>query len=346
MAQEPQQTHLNQYHELRDFKRHDINLRATLFRNRLTYRCRIRDYCLGGMLVIFEKPFAKEQIPILVKGEDLVIGFQLEVNRNNRWLRQKLRVARLVKGGCGVTFVDPSSEFIRSLTDNIKNSIQIADTDAEKTRPAGVSRRLRQLLAVCNSLTIRYLPGIYDEIYTKSHAQLLLHARDKARNNLDQNAIFDDILILEHSWSKKQTTFIEYMQKKLDRMILQEGDSPVDGAGATRFQLALVEQNEFEDWLSIAEMTNKVQTHYSELLYKLGRQYSILTRCQEQILDFPLGPDTVGHALQEILSGLGLRADVKHTVFDQAASVLISQLKVFYEELLESLTLIQSSRHG
>ena len=117
-----------------------------------------------------------------------------------------------------------------------------------------------------------HLPLVYKEIFLKSNKALLAYASRESISNLEQNAIFDDIQLLESVWDKKESVFLGYLHKKIVHMVHRETGFLSGINGATQYQLALVDQNEFEDWLCVTDLAIKIQGEHRYSMHVLTQQ--------------------------------------------------------------------------
>ena len=104
------------------------------------------------------------------------------------------------------------------------NNMQKITSAMEKV----AASKIRKAISVCQRTVNVHLPGIYREIFHRSHKALTAHASCDSLTNLERNSVFDDIQLLESLWDKKESVFLGHVHKKIVKMV---GGNPDDVPG-------------------------------------------------------------------------------------------------------------------
>ena len=338
MSQTAVEGHSSQGEERRTYQRYAVDLNALVTSSEERWlKCNIRDYCLGGMLVVFADEETAQQGADLRANDNVIIEFPLVVDGVIKSLSQQCRIARLVEGGFGLVFVDPDSDFIDVLREFTRITIAPKAPGERSLPPARLASKIRKAVSICQRTVNIHLPGIYREIFHRSNKALLAHASRESLGNHERNAIFDDIQLLESLWDKKESVFLGHIHKTIVKMVHKETGLLTGATGETKYQLALVDQNQFEDWLCITDLASRIQAEHRYSLFTLGQQLASLTTHSDDQMEVPVAPNVFGGAIREILEPLRVGVETQQIIFREAADVLTEKLGKFYAHLIDEL---------
>ena len=339
MSQTAVEGHSSQGEERRTYQRYAVDLNALVTSSEERWlKCNIRDYCLGGMLVVFADEATAQQGADLRANDNVMVDFSLVIDGVIKSLSQQCRIARLVEGGFGLVFVDPDSDFIDVLREFTRVTIAPKAPGERSLPPARLASKIRKAVSICQRTVNIHLPGIYREIFQRSKKALLAHASRESLGNPERNAIFDDIQLLESLWDKKESVFLGHIHKTIVKMVHKETGLLTGATGETKYQLALVDQNQFEDWLCITDLATRIQAEHRYSLFTLGQQLASLATHSDDQMEVPVAPNVFGGAIREILEPLRVGVETQQIIFREAADVLTEKLGKFYTHLIDELS--------
>ncbi len=324
--------------ERRVYQRYAANLDALVSSNKnQVLTCSIRDYCLGGMLVVFADDEASQQGANLNANDLVSIDFSLVLDGVTKTLTQQCRIARLVAGGLGLVFVDPAPVFLETLKEFTKVTVS-PTTPKDRNRPTPrLTNKVRKAVSICQRAVNTQLPLVYREIFHRSRKALSEFASRDIRTTQERRTIADDIQVLETVWDKKESVFLGHLHKQIVQMVHKETAILSGWSDETEYQLALVDQSDFEDWLCITDLAIKIREYHRRALHVLSQQLNSLSALPEANIELPVAPNVFGGAIHEILQPLSVGADTQHIIFEVAANVLAEKLGDFYSHLTDEL---------
>ena len=98
-------------------------------------------------------------------------------------------------------------------------------------------------------------------------------------------------------------------------------------------QLALVDTEQFEDWLAITEIISKTENRFTDELLDLRALLGMLVKPWSHKDVIPVGPASILWAFDDALDGMDLRRQVRHDIYRCFEGALVPVLVPFYEAL-------------
>lgn len=289
--------------------------------------CVVKDFCVAGMFIQTDE----RELRTIYMHDRAVLYFSLVVGGERRDLQLKLRVCRVVAAGLGVAFQNPDPKTVEMLQ-------RLATLDAPATS-APLSETQKRFAPEFG----RVLPGLVSLIETAARAAadefarrvgdaFFAAARDAKTNH--ETMLFTDA---QTALRGRAGELREQVPRTLVRAIEILGNPLVERATPAEVvplsNLALVDKDEFEEFLSVSEAVSELETRYKEPLYALSRRLGALARRAMDNSNNPAGPAVVCNAFAESLKGVFTNRATSDLAYKTLRRVLEPHLAALYEAL-------------
>lgn len=315
--------------ERRVFQRHPIHLVGHIAMDgRTEMPCVIHDYCPGGMLISFESgmtPSAlSDDYPIQI-GSRAVLRCVIPTDGQSQEKRLEVRIAHLGAGRAGLAFV-AVDRFALALLHEYAQSFPAAahpsgaHGDAARTPLDSAARN--ELVPRCERIIRDALAPLMSKFLTLVNKDLFESARD-SHDVTQQNALFHTIRVLNDNKAKFRTAFAHSVDAYLQHAEEEQRKAPAEGTGADwSFEsLALVQEHEFDKWLSVADFMDSAETEFRELLNALRERLSVVFGRPMNDETNPYGPMLFVKSFQQALDQFELKHSMTltcHKIFKKA----------------------------
>jgi EAL domain-containing protein (putative c-di-GMP-specific phosphodiesterase class I)/GGDEF domain-containing protein len=108
--------------------------------------------------------------------------------------------------------------------------------------------------------------------------------------------------------------------------------------------LALVDEAQFEEWLSLSAVVQRIESDHSQPLVDLRRRYGVLRVLPLDRVSDPFGPEAIMRAFQKAIEPLDLPTPVRVVVYETFGEALRNQCAALYEALNQVLALLDEPR--
>lgn len=282
--------------------------------------CLMKDICSGGALL--ELRDAGNEDRRLGRGDVVLIRMFLGEGENIREHELRARIAHVDKRLFGVSFFNPDDTTLNILL----NAAQ-ARPEAQASIMAPESKMLverlgQQLLLYCRDRFVDFF---------KHADERLLAAAESARSNTDQRMFFDAITLLR----KQQTSLRARFQLVLNASFVHvdSGTQPrADVSG-----LALIDKNQFEEWLVVKVMASRVQETCHGPLFGLQVRLDELGHSAPGRQHNPFAPAAICEAFQDAITLLHPTMAVEKVLYRAFEETVLVGLYDVYEALNNTL---------
>ncbi|NKB99737.1 MAG: DUF1631 family protein [Pseudomonadales bacterium] len=339
----------------RKFARQPIQLSALVHPDQgRSWLCSIRDFCEAGMLLSGGggtrswDATGAEAGP----GDDVALHFSVASPTGQQHFRTRARIARVLDGGNGLGVVfdegiedgafkalldyavaagtavpdelpEPEPEALAAEQSRADSAAKTSsgkvksDDDAalrdSRISPKAADRLKSRILAVVTRSSSRVITAI-----TKVAAQeFLLKARD-AGTNAVQTRYFEALDSLEKAEKSIVDTFttslvsgvesVSDLEAALDRRRKRESGNTA--------KLELVDTQQFEDWLQVAEVISKAENRFKDPLLDMRAQFGLLAKPWSHKDVLPVGPAAFCWAFDDALNTGSFQAHVRKELYD------------------------------
>ncbi len=160
----------------------------------------------------------------------------------------------------------------------------------------------------------------------------LFRMADKAGNNLEQNRYLHarNELREQRRWLEKQ--LLEHMRQAFDNFL--NCDDTASDVTQSEAELALVDNDQLEQAIAVANMTRRANADYAEALYALNQRLSALAGGHKiGDLGNPVAPAVFAEALRNALQSLPLDIAAKLVCYKIYDGALLSKVDKLYHLL-------------
>jgi len=162
----------------------------------------------------------------------------------------------------------------------------------------------------------------------------LFNQANKAHNNSEQQTLFAAEKHVTEQGSKIQTVFLSAIAEQLKcwveglPQIINEKDSHKDKQEQS---LSLVQQDDFEDWLSAKVTSTHIQSRLSHASFEVRQLLDMISEARPENCFNPLGANIITEAFREAIEHLAIEKDVRQVAFDIFEQVAGHQLQAVYQ---------------
>lgn len=325
-----------------------------------SWLCTIRDFCQSGMLLTGAGGSSSLMATggKFDSGAEISLHFSVATPKGQLHFRLPCVVARVLDNGAGLGIRYPQGlqsdafdalleyavasgtvsrrEFSgdAEITDVVEGQVpdellrdhRVSEQDADR-----IKRRLRRVME-------RAVERISRNFYDSASKNLLAKARDAGTNAM-QMMFFEGLDQLEKGEAQVKSSFAELVLKQIDQV--SEFESVLEKrrrreTGNTQ-KLELVDTEEFEEWLVVAEVISKAEGRFSDTLIDLRTMLELLAKPWGHKDVVPIGPAVLTWAFADAIETLEFRRNVKSEVFTEFQNTLIPVLESLYSALTTML---------
>lgn len=233
--------------------------------------------------------------------------------------------------------------FVEMFPANAYAALQVLAKSAPTRHPAAVpaqrDAKQQQTLADCQAAFKRFITQVIAHFYRSLAGNLNMSAAGSART--------EDRWLISNAYP-----LIDAQRVKLEQAYLADdyGHGPVsneqlatasDAAG-----LSLVALAEFDEWLTISTLTNKLDLEYASGIYSFEARYNILLNKSLSGQDHPYGPHYIVQTMRKVISAANFNPVVVAILYKSFYEALDALMGDFYGQLNAILAYIDLSRAG
>ncbi len=293
----------------------------------------IRDYCQTGLYVaVLGAGTPDSAIPVLM-GTPVEVEFA--VPHAGAFVCHG-RVARIAPGGVGV--------LVTAMPEGALQALRRAE--GRLARPAFLSvgsdlgpQHAHELLLECDNLFQRIFDGALEDFFQQAVERLAEASQDEPIY-LERSLYDNAIQALLQQRSGIADDFFAAMRGHIRK---PEAIVAPSSARAKK-SLALVEEDEFEDWLNLSAVINQIEEAVVAPLHEVGQRYGRLIGTQVDRKSNPFGPEVVCRTLQGAIQGLGFSNAIRAAIYKALGQAVSLHVPALYQQLnraLESLSPIE-----
>ncbi|MEM9743179.1 MAG: DUF1631 family protein [Pseudomonadota bacterium] len=214
-----------------------------------------------------------------------------------------------------------------------------SSVDEAKLRDRRISAdQARTLRSKVATVTERGLGRLCNQIFAMAQERLLINARD-AGTNTAQALYFEGLDALEKSETKVRADFtrrvLEQIAKVSDLDTVMERRQRREGGKPKT--LELVDTDDFEAWLGVAEIISKAESRFEGPLLDLRAQFGLIAKPWSHKDVLPVGPAVLTWSFDDAIRAMDLRRQVRDDVFECFEESLKKSLGNLYTALNQLL---------
>lgn len=203
----------------------------------------------------------------------------------------------------------------------------------------------KKLISSIRAVVVKVLPEMNSAFFSYMDEELLKLARD-SQSNAEQSEYFAAMSNLEKA---KKTVGRGFSNEVLDQIdnprdlnkLLEDrlsAETERKEKQASRVKLSLVNTEEFEDWLAIANIISRSERNYDRYLQEIRARLGLLVDSWAHVEANPLGTSVFCHAFDVSIRNVDLSKEIRQKVysgFEAKAIPLFLKLYMSVTKLLE-----------
>ncbi|MEM7408485.1 MAG: DUF1631 family protein [Pseudomonadota bacterium] len=239
------------------------------------------------------------------------------------------RPARITERGLGVAFTDDYQALVHAI---MTAAVGAAEADAA-ARPKAAPEQ-EQLVRTLQGTVNEWLPACLTSFVNEAEARLVARA-SQSLSNAEQTPYFDAITELKALVGTLGGSVGEVLEARLQNLgqPIQVKQSQSGFGGG----LSLVEKDEFEIYLTVADMASKAEHKFDQELFELGRYLSGVAGTTIDNANNPLAPAGFADPFHEHMNDAAMPPDALGLVYTAFEESVIRELDGLYDRLTERL---------
>ncbi|MEM7220978.1 MAG: DUF1631 family protein [Pseudomonadota bacterium] len=323
-----------------------------------SWLCTIRDFCQGGMLLTGAQNKVLAAVEGFVPGAPIDVHFSVATPRGAVHFRLPAVIARLLdnatglgivyRGGLPIDAFDALMEYAVASGTVTRGALDGTQPTAESqsAQPDALLRDQRvsnedaaRVRAQLKSVMKRALERISGNFFSRAKDQLLAKSADAGTNAIEM-MYYEGLQQLTKQESAIDAAFRAEVLAQIDSVadfhaVLEKRRRRETGSSPNK--LALVDQDQFEDWLVVAETISKTENRLREPLLDLAALLELLAKPWGHKDILPIGPAVVTWAFADATDSLDLRRQVREDLFAVFQQVMLPILDSLYRGVRTSL---------
>ena len=322
----------------RAYTRYIVNLTGRCCQGVICSQIEIRDFCHGGMFLVYatSENAMDELILAPAQGEVITISFSLP-SAPAEMLEVQGRVVRSDLKSLGIAFVQPNYlilekilRYARSYQEQKTPSAPAYDADSLSVR-SDVTYEV--LLKNVRTMTLKPIRALIDS-YILKQSVVLMEMADKSVDITEQNAYFSAIELFKKQKKEFRAAFLNGIRQIVFSKPANIGQG-VDGQGKIipPSDLSLLDDDAMDDWIARSDISDKAESSHFEALIGIEQRFSVLLGMKIWKQNNPIGPEAFSRAFQEALKQL----DIGKTAYFLCCKVFRDVLKDGLDELYKTI---------
>ena len=289
----------------------------------LTLHGEIRNYCQAGLYLALPDPLDPSSLTLLPETR-VEVEFSTPQQVGRRDFRIEARVAHSLPNGLGLHVASMPQEALQALQ-------AAARAEAADTGTSRIDPEMRQSLQQeCTAQFSTFLNEVFKDFFLQVPDRLA-EAGDQVSGYLEQNRY----RFVAQELLRKRVEIKEHFFAAIREHLQRSPRRPEDAAAGevSPQELALVEDEQFEDWLNLSAVINQVESDLNPLLVDFQRRYGLLTATDLDSKNNPFGPEVICRTFQDAIRALDHSNPMRATIYKTFGTGLAQR----YPPLLEQL---------
>ncbi len=226
---------------------------------------------------------------------------------------------------------EPESDPAEPLEDGEIPESLLRDQSIKEVDASKIKGRLKKTMG-------RTAARILDSFLETCNTEMLEHARD-AGTNAVQMMYFEGLDQLEKRGEELRARFADGVLDPIEHVsdletVLEKRRRQETGNSS---KLELVDTEEFEEWLAVAEIISKAENRFSDSLFDIRTQLGMVAKPWSHKDVVPVGPSVIAWAFDDAIGALDIRRKVQYEMFRIFGEVLMPNLENLYATLSAEL---------
>src|SRR5512139_1869605 len=291
----------------------------------------IRDYCATGFYIAFLEADTPDATLSALVGTPVQVEFAVA---DSAVFRCSGRVARVSPGGVGV--------FVEAMPEGALHALRRAGErlalPVSARRGAGLSAQQAHALQLeCTSLFRRFLSAVMQDFFQRAVERLAEAGQDEL--GFLERARYDHGV---RELAQRRSGIEEDLFNAIRERIQDIGPTAeAPGGKPAANKLALVEEDEFEDWLNLSAVIRQIDADIGLQLDTFEQRYSRLVGMPVDRKNNPFGPEMIGRAFQAAIQALDFPNPMRAFLYKVLGDAVSNHGAALYEQLNQTLVSLQ-----
>lgn len=286
--------------------------------------CRMKDISLGGALLELREMAGQDERAL--KRDDVVL-VRMFLGRGEAVREHELRarIAHVDTRFLGVSFFNPDDDTLRSL---------LAAADQPRKTSGELDPVARTLIEQLGHQVVGFCRHRMGRFF-KAAEEGLFAAADQAHSNTDQRQFFDAVTLLRKQQATLRSRFVTALEEAFRRpdVAVARAVRRPDVSG-----LALVDKDQFEEWLIVKIIATRVEVNCRSQLFGLQARLDEIARVGEGQHQANLfAPVPICEAFQDAIGTLNLSMPLEKIYYRAFEETVLADFHRLYESLNDVL---------
>lgn len=281
-------------------------------------RGQIRDYCRAGLYIAFDRPLAADELRALPRSAEVRVEFRAGTATH----AIPAKVARALPTGLGLQ--------VAALPDAVMAALRAAGATAPAAVPEGPGTEARRTLQQdCHRDFGAAMNGVLN-VFFDSVSQALIAGSGEVVGTALRSRFTAAAREVASERPAIAERFGAALRESLRDPLARRDTGRSDEAPV---ELSLVDDEQFEEWLSLSTVVHQIESDLSMPLADLERRYGALRGLALDRASNPFGPATICRAFQDAIAPLEHPAPVRTVEYRCFGAALRANCASLYASL-------------
>jgi len=291
----------------------------------------IRDYCPNGLYMAFVEGKTPDAATPALMGTRVQVTFAVD---NTSVFRLNGRVAHVSPGGVGIFIAVMPEGPLRALR---AAGERLARSAFARTGTDPIPQQAEALQLECTRLFRSVLDMVMLDFFQRA-VELLGKAGQGEMSFLQRSRYNHGARELMQRRSWIEDDFFNAIRNRIQNM----GPTAAAFPGAPeKSKLALVDEEEFEDWLNVSAAIKLIESEIAQQLYTFEQRYSRLLGMPVDRKSNPFGPEVICRTFRDAIQDVDFSNPVRAHLYEALGLAVSSQAPALYQQLNQVLAALQ-----
>ncbi len=313
------------------------------------------------MLLVEQNGRPRKNLPGINQGQTVGIHFSVPTENKDQHFRLEGAIVRVMETGVGINFPDGMDEdAMRCLSEysglkpaspsapqaSSGGADSVADESAEPARQRTSSPFLtgglkptdaKRVVTMLRKEAAKIVPEMTASLFSYMDSELLELAKD-AKSNAEQSEYFAAMSSLEKAKKQVSQDFLNDVLNQFDeprdlQTLLEErrkANEERKAQSQKKIKLSLVNTEEFEDWLAVANIIQRSERSYEKYQNELLQRMGMIVDSWSHSEANPLGTSVFSHAFDDAIRQVDLSKEIRQKVYTGYESNCIPLFRKLY----------------
>lgn len=311
----------------RHYIRYAIELEATLIlEESMPVQCVIQDFCSGGLFLGFKQSIAGLSFP---DHKNIKIHFSISPEYGWEDFQLDAKIMHVSSKGIGVAVENMPVSAFNALKKESSTGAKTVSSDrrsssSDKSIQDNFKKEIKTMLEERFPQLLARFFEYFDEDSKKT--------KERSADFMGRSPLDDLITTLKFSRESIVCEFCSSILFEVDYIFdsshKKDAETATDGRA-----LALIEKEDFQDWLNLSSIIRKLKNHYENPINQLEGKLSRVFGIPANAINNPLSPAILCDIFRGIILQFNLDNDTKQTLYSIFQKTLINSLCDLFEQL-------------